>query len=91
MNFSFLTCCPFCGNDEYYTSQQFKGICNYKERFDGTEADNSDIHDNIVYYGGNKAYCSRCRKYLGNRTRDTVSLEVEKLFKRKLIDLRNDK
>lgn len=82
MKFSDLTRCPFCGNDEYYTLQQIRGNCNYNERFDGKEADNTNMHDNLVYSGGNKAYCSRCREYIGNRTKDTVSIEVEKLFKR---------
>lgn len=74
MHFSDLTCCPFCGNDEFYIKQQVRGNCDYRERFDGEEADNSNMHDNLVYSGGNKAYCSRCEKYLGNWTKDTVSL-----------------
>lgn len=82
MKFSDLTCCPFCGYDEFYTKQQIRGHCNYNERFDGEEAENYEMHDYIEYSGGNKAYCGGCKEYLGNRTKDTVSIEVEKLFKR---------
>ena len=87
MKFSDLTSCPFCGNEEFYTIKQIKGKCIYNERFDGTEAHNygkkdDDFFKFIEHFGGHKAYCNICGKYLGNRTKDTVSIEVEKLFKR---------
>lgn len=77
MNFTELTCCPFCGNEEFYTKLQFRGSCWYNERFDGNEADNTEMYDGLLSYGGDKAYCNNCNKYLGNRTKNIVSKEVE--------------
>lgn len=77
MNFTELTCCPFCGNEEFYTKQQFRGGCWYNERFDGNEADNTEMYDGLLSYGGDKAYCNNCNKYLGNRTLNSVSRKAE--------------
>jgi len=57
--------CPYCGSEEYYIKQSFKGTCEYIFRFDGKEAENGHIHDNIQYKNTSKyAYCSECDKRL---------------------------
>ena len=40
-----ITECPYCGYDEYYIKQYIKGKLSYYKRFDGKEADNSDMYD----------------------------------------------
>lgn len=55
--------CPYCGNDEYYIKLRYsgKGICRY--RFDGEEADNEDLYDNVGdTLIGKFAYCAGCDK-----------------------------
>jgi len=60
-----LTKCPYCGSEEYYIKQSFKGTCNYVFRFDGDEADNGHIHENAQYKDTSKyAYCVGCNKKL---------------------------
>lgn len=59
--------CPYCGSEEYYIKQSFKGTCEYIFRFDGKkdEVDNGHIHDNIQYKITSKyAYCRECDKRL---------------------------
>jgi len=57
--------CPYCGSPEYYIKQSFKGICNWKIRFDGEEVDNGDIYDNTTYKMISEfAWCSQCKKRL---------------------------
>ena len=60
-----ITECPYCGYDEYYIKQYIKGKLSYYKRFDGKEADNSDMYDyldakNISKY----AWCGWCHKRL---------------------------
>lgn len=55
--------CPHCGCEEYYIKQRFKGNCEYRCRFDGKEAVNDGIHDNIEYTNTSRyAYCVDCNK-----------------------------
>ena len=41
-----IKCCPYCGSEQYYIKQSFKGTCCYHIRFDGKEAENGDLWDN---------------------------------------------
>lgn len=79
MKFSDLKKCPFCGNDEFYTTQYVYGTIRCAERFDGAEAHNEELYDylNCSNYTG-RAYCRSCGKYLGNRETDILSKQVLK-------------
>ena len=60
-----ITCCPYCGSEEYYIKQSFKGTCNYYMRFDGKEADNGEMWENSSIKNTSKyARCSNCNKRL---------------------------
>lgn len=60
-----IKCYPYCGSEEYYIKQSFKGTCNYYIRFDGEVAYNTTMHDNIEYINVSKyAWCSECNKKL---------------------------
>ena len=82
MKFSDLTECPFCGCDEFYTTEYVYGTLYYKERFDGREADNEQLYEglNTKNYSG-RIYCLSCKKYLGNRVTNTLSKKVERCIK----------
>lgn len=57
--------CPYCGGEQYYIKQSYKGTCNYILRFDEKEADNGHIHDNAEYKNTSKyAWCKDCNKRL---------------------------
>lgn len=57
--------CPYCGSEEYYIKQSFKGTCNYKIRFDGEETENGSMHGNADYKNLSKyAWCNNCHKKL---------------------------
>lgn len=85
MKFSDLTECPFCGCDEFYTTQYVYGTIHYRSRFDGTEADNSDLYEGLRNdKRGGRIYCEDCNKFLGNRKNNTLSKAAEKaLIKKK--------
>lgn len=79
MKFSELTCCPFCGNEEYYLMYHAEGpsFCNF--RFDGKEPrDNTEMYSSLSYSGGKSAYCNVCNKYLGNVTKDIAGVDAAK-------------
>lgn len=60
-----IECCPYCGNESYYIKQSIKGTCDFYVRFDGEEAENGHIHDNLEYTNIVKyARCGKCDKRL---------------------------
>ena len=60
-----LTCCPYCGSEEFYTVQKVSGKIYYNERFDGKEAENGSLYEGLTYKSGSKyAYCTACNKRL---------------------------
>lgn len=81
LKFSDLTECPFCGGKEYYTKGYIQGPCYYNERFDGEEAENSEMYDSTTFTAGARAYCTDCKSYLGNLTIDEIGKEAEKALK----------
>ena len=83
MKFSELTECPFCGNDEFYINERVKGITEFYQRFDGEQADNTELYEGLEHTDLEGAYCSYCKKYLGNQIKDTVGKEAERALKRK--------
>ncbi|WP_171628968.1 hypothetical protein [Paenibacillus plantarum] len=57
--------CPKCESVEgYFIKQTVSGKINYRFNFDGSEADNGDMHDHLEYKGGSVAYCLKCKKRL---------------------------
>lgn len=83
MKLSDLEQCPFCGSDEYFTTEYVYGTLYYNERFDGEETHNGELYDglNSKNYSG-RAYCCNCKKYLGNKKTNTVSTQVEKALRK---------
>lgn len=77
MRFTELKCCPFCGNKEYYEKMKVSGISIYRSRFDGEEAENSEMYDGLYFNGSGRVYCSKCNRYLGNYQKDVVGLKAE--------------
>jgi hypothetical protein len=58
--------CPYCGSEEgFYRKGRVRGsyICRYNA--DGTNADNTHLHDTINYVEQKTAYCVDCEKPLG--------------------------
>jgi hypothetical protein len=58
--------CPHCGCDEYYRRIRFSGVGAYRRRFDGEHADNTELHDPLVYTEQKTMYCGDCHKALGS-------------------------
>lgn len=77
MKFTDLAACPYCGCDEYYTRQYTTGTIYFAERFDGKEADNTNMYDTLDYHEGVKAYCRSCNRYLGNTKANEVSKRTQ--------------
>lgn len=84
MLFSELERCPFCGHNEYYTTEYVYGVIRYAERYDGEEANNAELYEglNTKNYNG-RIYCRYCNKYLGNRITNTTSKQVQKALSKK--------
>ena len=57
--------CPYCKSEEYYTKEYAKGPVTNYARFDGEEADNTDLHEGLAYTLKSKyAWCANCHKRL---------------------------
>lgn len=78
MKFTELKCCPFCGSEEFYEKRYARGPVWYFSRFDGGDADNSEMYSQLSYEGSGRVYCAECDRYLGNSDRNTVSKAVER-------------
>ena len=66
-----LSCCPYCGSEEYYTVQNASGKVFYRERFDGEEAENGAMYEGLRYkQAGKYAYCCDCNKRLFKLTNE---------------------
>ena len=48
-NVSELTECPHCGYDEFFSYQRVSGHVAYRQRFDGDDADNTELHSSINF------------------------------------------
>lgn len=81
-NFSNLECCPFCGNEEFYTTNYMFGSCDYNQRFDGEEPlDNSQMYDGLRVDSGKRAYCNACFEYIGNIESGTLGAKTIRRLK----------
>lgn len=59
-------CCPHCGHDEFFVKLSMRGVTEYHRRFDGKDgADNSEMHNGLVYVEGKWRYCDSCKKRVG--------------------------
>ncbi len=60
--------CPYCGNDEFFIKQSYKGTCEYNMRFDlDYNVENGEMYENASFKTTSKyAYCNNCRKRLFN-------------------------
>lgn len=84
MEFSELTSCPFCGSEQFYTRDYVYGSSAYRQRFDGKEACNNEtMYDGLNIKEGQKAYCDRCGKYIGNLATDKLGKEAENAIERR--------
>lgn len=55
--------CPFCGYEEYYKKETYKGTCNAYARFDGKETENGDMYSYASHKLSSKfAYCTACNR-----------------------------
>lgn len=60
-----IKCCPYCGGEEYIIKQYYFGYGEYRLRFDGEEADNTEFHASAEYRNTSKyAWCKECNKRL---------------------------
>lgn len=81
MKFSELTCCPFCGAEQFYTKNYMYGTNAYRQRFDGEEAcNNEDMYEGLIVREGARAYCEDCGRYIGNLTIDKVGKKAKDAF-----------
>lgn len=58
--------CPYCGNEEFFIRQRYKGTCEYNMRFDGgIDVENGAMYENASHQNtGKYAYCNNCGKRL---------------------------
>lgn len=57
--------CPHCGNDyDFYTKDYISGSSQFNYKFDGSEADNSTMYEDLKHETGKYAYCGSCDKRL---------------------------
>lgn len=62
-NISGLAECPHCGADEFYIYQRVAGLIGCRYRFDGDEADNSEMHSGINYGKPQSwVFCGNCQE-----------------------------
>ena len=59
-NITELDRCPSCGGDEYYFIEKPIGKIIMRYKFDGSEADNSEMYSNISTKPLKFVYCSLC-------------------------------
>ena len=84
MKFEELTCCPFCGCDQYYEKQYARGPVIFRMRYDSEQADNSEMYDSIDFTFSGRVYCDNCDQYLGNRITSDLSVAARKALKKQL-------
>ena len=81
--FEQLSCCPFCGNEEFYVTNWMTGSCEFNMRFDGEEAsDNSQMYDGLIIDKGKRAYCNNCFEYIGNRASGVLGANTIRRLKK---------
>ena len=61
-NVSELTECPYCGSETFYYNCKVLGTVATHVNFDGSQADNYEMHDGLRYEPMRSAYCSQCQR-----------------------------
>jgi aromatic ring hydroxylase len=57
--------CPYCGSEEYYTKERYKGECETNHRFDGRITENGAMYDCAEHsYKSKYAWCRNCDRRL---------------------------
>jgi hypothetical protein len=60
-----LDCCPYCGSDiGYYKITRMKGLGQTNYGFNGTECDNSELHECLIYKENKTTFCCQCHHKL---------------------------
>lgn len=63
--------CPKCGGLDFFVKQRISGYGNYYDTLDGSDSDNSELHDGLKYKTISKfAICADCKKRLFKITED---------------------
>ncbi|CAH6622508.1 TPA: hypothetical protein ACPYV3_003821 [Citrobacter freundii] len=57
--------CPHCGGDEFYVRATASGTTSVHYRFNGEEAFNGHMWDNVKLKEKKTAYCADCQKRIG--------------------------
>lgn len=83
MKFTELSCCPFCGCEEFFEKRWASGPVWYSMRFDGGEGDNSEMYSALTYRGTGRVYCVECDRYLGNVDTGEVSVKVARMIEKR--------
>ena len=61
-----LSECPHCGSQSgYFRKTKISGITETNYSFDGSDADNSELHTPAKYVDQKTLYCQDCRKPIG--------------------------
>jgi len=70
--------CPHCGCDKgFFTKERVTGSATTFYNSNGDcEEDQSIMYDHLRHYGGTRAFCKGCERYLG-KTEDLASGEQE--------------
>lgn len=60
-----ISSCPWCGCDVFYVHISMSGRGEFNYRFDGTAADNTQLHDSLKYKEGKTIFCRSCDSKIG--------------------------
>lgn len=66
-NVSELTECPHCGCETFYYKSKVSGIVATHVNFDGSEADNTEMHNSLSYESMKFVYCSQCQRKIARK------------------------
>ncbi|WP_457748755.1 hypothetical protein [Sulfurimonas sp.] len=69
-NISDLTECPLCGGDEYYVIARPIGTIITHYRFDGGDADNTEMYANLSDKPQKFVYCSNCQVKIARNNKE---------------------
>ncbi len=63
--------CPHCEYDEFSVSCRMSGRGEYVMKQDGTNGDNTDLHNCLKYTLGTVAKCANCGRRVGKNNDET--------------------
>ncbi len=68
-NITELKECPYCGFDEYIIYSKPVGKMSYRQKFDGSEADNSGMMESLSNIPEKFVYCGKCFKKIARNNK----------------------